>query len=102
MTQYRLPSTTDVVPLLQFAPSKTDTDRLLLVSRALADILSAIINRLRAPDGAIPLVASYDVREKVWNPQRRCCSSATSAPSTAHSRRPPSENCPSTPWLPPA
>jgi hypothetical protein len=28
----------------------------------------AIISRLRAPNGAIPLVASYDVREKVWNP----------------------------------
>jgi hypothetical protein len=34
----------------------------------LADILSAIISRLRAPNGAIPLAASYDVREKVWNP----------------------------------
>jgi hypothetical protein len=68
VTQYRLPSTGEVVPLLQIAPSKTDTERLLLVSPELADILSAIISRLRGPNGAIPLVASYDVREKIWNP----------------------------------
>ncbi|MFF2411212.1 tyrosine-type recombinase/integrase [Streptomyces sp. NPDC058092] len=58
----------EVVPLLQIAPSKTDTERLLLVSPELADVLSTIISRLRSPSGAIPLVASYDVREKVWNP----------------------------------
>ncbi|MFE2447768.1 tyrosine-type recombinase/integrase, partial [Streptomyces sp. NPDC059426] len=68
ITQYRLPSTGEVVPLLQIAPSKTDTERLLLVSPELADVLSAIISRLRGPTGAIPLVAAYDVREKVWNP----------------------------------
>ncbi|GAA3835784.1 hypothetical protein [Streptomyces chiangmaiensis] len=40
-----------------------------MVSPELADVRSTIIIRLRArPDGAIPLVASYDVREKVWNP----------------------------------
>ncbi len=53
---------------LQIAPSKTDTERLLPVSPELADVLSAIISRLRTPGGAIPLVASYDVRERVWNP----------------------------------
>ncbi len=56
------------MPLLQIAPSKTDTERLLLVSPELADVISAIVSRLRAPGGAIPLVASYDVRERVWNP----------------------------------
>ncbi|MCX5338634.1 site-specific integrase [Streptomyces atratus] len=68
ITQYRLQSTGEVVPLLQIAPSKTDTERLLLVSPELADVLSAIISRLRGPTGAIPLVAAYDVREKVRNP----------------------------------
>ncbi|MFB8182734.1 tyrosine-type recombinase/integrase [Streptomyces sp. NPDC055966] len=68
VTQYRLPSTGEVVPLLQIAPSKTDTERLLLVSPELADVLSSIISRLRGPSGGLPLVASYDVREKVWNP----------------------------------
>jgi hypothetical protein len=68
ITEYRLPTTGEVVPLLQIAPSKTDTERLLLVSPELADVLSAIIQRLRKPDGSIPLVASYDIREKIWNP----------------------------------
>lgn len=49
-------------------PSKTDTERLLLVSPELADVLSAIVKRLRGPDGAVPLVVAYDVREKIWHP----------------------------------
>lgn len=68
ITEYRLPTTGELVPLLQIAPSKTDTERLLLVSPELADILSAIVQRLRAPDGSVPLVVSYDVRERIWNP----------------------------------
>ncbi|MBJ8343021.1 site-specific integrase [Antrihabitans sp. YC3-6] len=68
ITEYRLPTTGELVPLLQIAPSKTDTERMLLVSPELADILSAIIQRLRSPDGSIPSVASYDVREKIWHP----------------------------------
>jgi integrase len=70
ITEYRLPSTGEVVPLLQIAPSKTDTERLLLVSPELADVLSAIVTRIRRPDGAIPLVAAYDVRENCGT--RRC------------------------------
>ena len=27
-----------------------------------------MVSRLRAPNGAIPLVASYEIRERVWNP----------------------------------
>jgi integrase len=68
ITEYRLPSTGELVPLLQIAPSKTDTERLLLVSPELADVLSTVVSRLRTPAGAIPLVAAYDVRERVWNP----------------------------------
>jgi len=68
ITEYRLPSTGELVPLLQIAPSKSDTERLLLVSPELADVLSAIVCRVRRPDGAIPLVASYDPTERVWNP----------------------------------
>ncbi|WP_433521351.1 tyrosine-type recombinase/integrase [Nocardia pseudovaccinii] len=68
ITEYRLPSTGELVPLLQIAPSKTDTERLLLVSPELADILSTIVQRLRNPDGSIPLIVSYDVRERIWNP----------------------------------
>ncbi|MET9661493.1 site-specific integrase [Streptomyces sp. NPDC006510] len=68
ITEYRLPSTGEVVPLLQIAPSKTDSERLVLVSPELADVLSTIIRRLRGSSRAIPLVASYDVHERVWNP----------------------------------
>ncbi len=68
LVQYRLPGTGELVPLLQIAPSKTDAERLLLVSPELADVLSAIICRVRVrgQDGAIPLVAAYDVRERLW------------------------------------
>ncbi|WP_228000753.1 site-specific integrase [Nocardia australiensis] len=68
ITEYRLPGTGELVPLLQIAPSKTDTERLLLVSPELADILSTIVQRLRNSDGSIPLIVSYDVRERIWNP----------------------------------
>ncbi|MFB7715777.1 tyrosine-type recombinase/integrase, partial [Streptomyces sp. NPDC056105] len=68
LVQYRLPSTGELVPLLQIAPSKTDEERLLVVSPELADVLSAIICRVRAGDGGVPLVIAYDHHEKVWNP----------------------------------
>ena len=68
ITEYRLPATGELVPLLQIAPSKTDTERLLLVSPELADVLSSIIRGLRGPGGDVPLTVSYDVREKIWNP----------------------------------
>jgi hypothetical protein len=48
------------VPLLQIAPSKTDAERLLVVSPDLADVLAAIITRLAGPAGKIPLTARYD------------------------------------------
>jgi hypothetical protein len=65
---YKLPTTGQVVPLLQIAPSKTDQERLVLVTPELADVLSAIVSRVRAPDGRVPLVRSYDHYERVWNP----------------------------------
>jgi len=68
LVQYRLPGTGELVPLLQIASSKTDAERLLLASPELADVLSAIICRARGQDGAIPLVAAYDVRERLWLP----------------------------------
>jgi integrase len=68
LIQYTLPGTGELVPLLQIAPSKTDTERLLVVSPELADVLAAIINRVRGEDGAIDCVAAYDQHERVWNP----------------------------------
>ncbi|MGX1564656.1 hypothetical protein [Streptomyces sp. NPDC055506] len=69
LIQYRLPTTGEVVPLLQIAPSKTDQERVLLVSPELADVLSTIITRVRdSRTGAVPQVAAYDYNERVWNP----------------------------------
>lgn len=68
LVQYRLPGTGELVPLLQITPSKTDAERLLLVSPVLADVLASIISRVRAPSGAIPLVEGYDQRERRYLP----------------------------------
>jgi integrase len=68
ITSYRLPSTGELVPLLQIVPSKTDQERLLLVDPELADVLSAIICRIRTPNGSVPLVPAYDYSDKTWMP----------------------------------
>jgi Phage integrase family len=68
LVQYRLPGTGELVPLLQIAPSKTDTERLLVISPELADVLATVISRLRGPDGTVPLVAVYDDHERLWLP----------------------------------
>jgi integrase-like protein len=67
LVQYRLPGSGELIPLLHIAPSKTDEERLLVISPELADVLATILQRIRQPDGTVPLVVTYD-REKVWNP----------------------------------
>ena len=67
LIQYSVPDTGEMVPLLQIAPSKTDTERLLVISPELADVLAATIGRIRDHDGAVACVASYDSHERVWN-----------------------------------
>jgi integrase len=66
LVQYRLPDTGELIPLLQIVPSKTDTERLLVVSPELADVLSAIIRRIRDANGTVPLVRARDPHEQVW------------------------------------
>ena len=68
VVQYRLPTTGELVPLLHIAPSKTDAELLLVISPELADVLSAIICRVRDEAGAVPLVVAYDCHERVFNP----------------------------------
>lgn len=68
LIHYKLPATGELIPLLQIAPSKTDTERLLVISPELADVLSTIICRVHNEHGAVPLVAAYDYHERVWNP----------------------------------
>jgi hypothetical protein len=67
---YRLPDTRELVPLLQITPSKSDKERLLLVSPELASVLATIITRLRrGPDGQVPLVGRFDPYERVTGPR---------------------------------
>ena len=67
IVRYTLPTTGEVVPLLQIAPSKTDKERLLLISPELADVLSAVVSRVRQPNGVIPSIRTYDMHERTWN-----------------------------------
>ncbi|RBM18631.1 site-specific integrase [Prauserella sp. PE36] len=69
LVSYRLPDTGEVVPLLQIVPSKSNEERLLLVSPELASVLATIVTRLRAHNGnTIPLVARYDPHERTIGP----------------------------------
>ena len=68
LVQYQLPHSAETVPLLQIAPSKTDSERLLVVSPELAEVLATIIARNRLPTGTVPLVPAYDCHECLWMP----------------------------------
>jgi hypothetical protein len=68
LIQYRLPGTGELIPLLQIAPSKTDAERLLVISPELADVLSTVVARIRAGQPHVPSVVSYDKNERVYNP----------------------------------
>lgn len=67
LIQYRLPATGELIPLLQITPSKTDTERLLVIAPDLADVLSTIVSRIRDDRPDVPLVVSYDKNERVYN-----------------------------------
>lgn len=70
LISYRLPSTGEIVPLLQIVPSKSNEERLLLVSPELASVLASIITRLRSMSGTatVPLVSRYDRFERHTGP----------------------------------
>ena len=69
LVSYRLADTGELVPMLQVVPSKTDEERVLLISPELASVLASMITRLRAQNGGtIPLVARYDAHERVDSP----------------------------------
>jgi integrase len=65
---YTLPTTGEGIPLLQVTPSKTDRERLLVVSPELAEVLSAIISRVRGDAEQLPLVTRYDQAERLHSP----------------------------------
>ncbi|MET7727342.1 site-specific integrase [Streptomyces mirabilis] len=62
---YQLPTTGEIVPMLQVAPSKLDQERLLLVSPELGEVLTAVIHRVRRGQAAMPLVSAYDTLERL-------------------------------------
>jgi integrase len=68
MIEYQLPETGELIPLLHIVPSKTDLERLLVISPELADVLSTIIWRVRGEDQTVPLVVAYDALERTWLP----------------------------------
>jgi integrase len=68
MIEYKLPESGELIPLLHIVPSKTDLERLLVISPELADVLSAIICRVRGEDQTVPLVVAYDALERTWLP----------------------------------
>jgi hypothetical protein len=68
LVQYKLPTTGEIIPLLQIAPSKTDSERLLVVSPELAEVISVIITRVADSTGKVPAITAYDDHEKIWNP----------------------------------
>jgi hypothetical protein len=69
LIQYRLPDTGQLVPLLHIAPSKTDIERLLVISPELADVLAAIVARIRdTSSGTVPDVIAYDRYECCFLP----------------------------------
>jgi integrase len=68
LVQYRLPTSGELVPLLQIAPSKTDAERVIVVGPELSEVLSSIILRIRDGGAAVPLVRARDRNEQVWLP----------------------------------
>jgi hypothetical protein len=68
LIQYRLPTSGELIPLLQITPSKTDAERLLVITPELADVLSAVIGRVRGDRPALPAVVSYDKNERLYRP----------------------------------
>jgi integrase len=67
LVQYQVPDAGEVVPLLHVVPSKNDQERLLVISPELADVLATVLQRVRAKDGSVPLVAVYG-DDRVWSP----------------------------------
>ncbi|HRV68095.1 MAG TPA: site-specific integrase [Marmoricola sp.] len=66
---YRLPSTGEVIPMLQITPSKTDKERLLVIGPELAVAFAEIISHVRGDNEQLPLISRYDSAERVHSPE---------------------------------
>ena len=67
LIQYRDDGTDEVIPLLHIVPSKTDQERLVVISPVLTSVLSAVISRIRDATGAVPCVRRYDRHERKFD-----------------------------------
>jgi hypothetical protein len=65
---YTLPATGEVIPMLQITPSKTDKERLLVISPELASVFAEIIGRVRDGNERVPLITRYDHAERLHSP----------------------------------
>jgi integrase len=65
---YKLPDTGEVLPLLQIVPSKTDRERILVVSPELAHVLAEIRFRVRDGNRQFPVATRYDHVERAFSP----------------------------------
>lgn len=65
---YTLPGSAEVIPLLQITPSKTDRERLLVVSPELGETLTTIIQRVSIGGDRVPLLRRYDHAERLHSP----------------------------------
>jgi hypothetical protein len=65
---YTLPATGEVIPMLQITPSKTDKERLLVISPELASVFAEIIGRVRGGNEHVPLITRYDHAERLHSP----------------------------------
>lgn len=66
---YTLPATGEVIPMLQITPSKTDKERLLVISPELASVFATIIHHVRDGEQHLPLVTRYDTYERLHTPE---------------------------------
>ena len=65
---YTLPTTGEIIPMLQITPSKTDKERLLVISPELAAAFAEIIRHVRDGNPHLPLISRYDGTERVHSP----------------------------------
>ncbi|WP_133163811.1 tyrosine-type recombinase/integrase [Cryobacterium zongtaii] len=64
---YKLPETGEALPLLQIVPSKTDRERVLLISPELTHVLALVRKRITDVGGRVPLTVRYDGAERVYS-----------------------------------
>ena len=93
LIQYRLPATGEIVPLLQIVPSKTDEERLLVVSPELADVLSKSSAGSASPAGQSRSFPSTTATNAYGSRRPRSFSSAGSPARSGRSATPHSGTC---------